>query len=65
MATLKADLTMCQGYGNCMAVAEDYFDIDDDGVVIVLSAQVAESDTARVEDAARSCPASALSVEPT
>jgi ferredoxin len=64
MATLKADLSMCQGYANCVAAAEDYFDIDDDGVVVVLKAQVPESERARIEEAARSCPVSALSVEP-
>jgi ferredoxin len=64
MATLKADLGLCQGYANCVAAADDYFDIDDNGVVIVLKAEVPESEIARVEDAARSCPVSALSVEP-
>jgi ferredoxin len=64
MATLKADLGLCQGYANCVAAADDYFDINDDGVVVVLKADVPESETARVEDAARSCPVSALSVDP-
>jgi ferredoxin len=63
MASLKADLSLCQGYANCLAMAEDYFDIDDDGVVIILNSDVPESEIARVEDAAWSCPASALSVE--
>ncbi|MGH3971093.1 MAG: ferredoxin [Mycobacterium sp.] len=34
MATLKADRATCQGYANCVAAAEDYFDNDDDGVVV-------------------------------
>ena len=63
MATLKAELSICQGYGNCLGVAADYFDIDDDGVVVVLRTDVAESDRARVEDAVLSCPVSALRVE--
>jgi 3-phenylpropionate/trans-cinnamate dioxygenase ferredoxin reductase subunit len=46
-----------------VAAAEDYFDIDDDGVVIVLTADVPESERARVEEAARTCPVSALRVE--
>ena len=33
MATVIADLGACQGYANCVAGADDYFDIDDDGVV--------------------------------
>jgi 3-phenylpropionate/trans-cinnamate dioxygenase ferredoxin reductase subunit len=63
MATLKADLGTCQGYANCVASADDYFDIDDDGVVVLLKIQVADSDRSRVEEAVRSCPVSALLME--
>ncbi len=63
MPTAKANPSACQGYANCVAAADDYFDIDDDGVVVLLTTDVAESDRVRVEEAARSCPASALWVE--
>ena len=63
MATLKADLSLCQGYANCVVAAGDYFDIDDDGKVVLLKLEVAESDRVRVEEAARSCPVSALRLE--
>lgn len=63
MAVVKADLEACQGYANCVVGAEDVFDIDDDGVVVLLRAGVPESERARVEEAARSCPVSALIVE--
>lgn len=63
MATVKSDKSACQGYANCVAGAEDYFDIDDDGIVVVLKEDVPESDLTRVEDAARSCPVSALWLE--
>jgi|TARA_R100000365_G_C2747758_1_gene78010 3-phenylpropionate/trans-cinnamate dioxygenase ferredoxin reductase subunit len=63
MATLKADLSLCQGYANCVMAAGDYFDIDDDGKVVLLKIDVPDSDRIRVEEAARSCPVSALVVE--
>ena len=63
MATLKADVSTCQGYANCVAAADDYFDIDDDGVVTILHADVPDAERARIEEAARSCPVSALRVE--
>lgn len=63
MAVVKADVEACQGYANCVVGAEDYFDIDDDGVVVLLRAEVSENDHGRVEEAARSCPVSALLVE--
>lgn len=62
MATVKADLSLCQGYANCVAAADDYFDIDDNGLVVVLKAEFPESDRAHVEEAVRSCPVSALRI---
>lgn len=62
MAIVKADIEACQGYANCVIGAEDVFDIDDDGNVIVLKDTIAEADRKRIEDAARSCPVSALTV---
>jgi ferredoxin len=63
MPIVTADLTVCQGYANCVLAAEDYFDIDDDGVVVVLKSEVPEADRGRVEEAVRSCPVSALLME--
>ncbi len=65
MPVVKADLTACQGYANCVVAADDYFDIDDDGVVIVLQSEVPEAERGRVEEAVRSCPVSALRMEDT
>ncbi|GAA4994929.1 ferredoxin [Streptomyces sp. NBC_00873] len=62
MAVIRADLGACQGYANCVVGADDYFDIDDDGIVVVLKAEVPDADRKRVEEAARSCPVSALKV---
>lgn len=58
-----ADFGACQGYANCVVGADDYFDLDDDGVVVVLRDDVPESEVKRVTDAVRSCPVSALRVE--
>ena len=63
MLVIKADLQVCQGYANCVIGASDYFDLDDDGVVVLLNTEVPESERARVVEAARSCPVSALVVE--
>ncbi|MFG0211408.1 ferredoxin, partial [Streptococcus suis] len=52
-----------QGYANCIMAAGDYFDLDDDGVVILLRTEVDEADRKRVTEAANSCPVSALRVE--
>lgn len=62
MPFVKADLEACQGYANCVMGADDVFDLDDEGVVVLLSTEVSEEARARVEDAANSCPVSALRV---
>ena len=63
MARLLADFKACQGYGNCITGAPDVYDIDDDGTVVLLKDEIAEQDRPRVEEAARSCPVDALSIE--
>lgn len=63
MPRLTADYEACQGYGNCITGASDVYDIDDDGVVVLLKEEIPESDRGRVEEAARSCPVNALGVE--
>ena len=62
MAKILVDLDACQGYANCVVAADDVFDIDDDGVVDLLKTTIDDSDRSRVEEAARSCPVSALTV---
>jgi ferredoxin len=60
---LKADFTACQGYANCITGAPDAYDIDDDGVVVLLKEEITEEERPRIEEAARSCPVSALTIE--
>jgi ferredoxin len=57
---IHADVGKCQGYGNCAALDEEHFDLDDDGLVVIRRDTVtaAEHDTAA--DAVRGCPAEAI-----
>lgn len=63
MPVLKADFGKCQGYANCVDAAPDAYDISDDGVVVLLKEHIPAEDRARIEEAARSCPVGALSIE--
>lgn len=63
MPRLLADVEACQGYGNCITGASDAYDIDDDGKVVLLTEEINDADRPRVEEAARSCPVNALSIE--
>jgi ferredoxin len=60
---VRADQNMCQGYANCVLQADDVFDVDDDGTVVLLRTTIPEDDRTRVTHAALSCPVGALSVE--
>ena len=63
MPFLKADFEACQGYANCVDAAPDAYDIDDDGVVVLLKHEITPEERPRLEEAARSCPVSALTIE--
>jgi ferredoxin len=43
--------------------AAETFDVDDDGVVVLLRDSFAEAERTRIEDAVRSCPVNALRIE--
>jgi len=62
MTQVKADLEACQGYANCVMAADRYFDLSDDGEVVILQAEVAEVDRDQVEPAVASCPVNALTL---
>jgi ferredoxin len=57
---IQADARKCQGYGNCVDLDPTHFDLDDDGLVVVLADSVAPSDEARAGAAVRSCPVNAI-----
>ncbi|MFC9514964.1 ferredoxin [Nocardiaceae bacterium NPDC056970] len=63
MATIKVDLSKCQGYANCVVTSPDAFDLGDDGKVVLLTREVTPDKLAEVEEGVRSCPAAALSLE--
>ncbi|MDP9392532.1 MAG: ferredoxin [Actinomycetota bacterium] len=63
MPVLKADFGACQGYANCVDAAPEVYDIDDDGVVVLLKEHITDEERPRIEEAARSCPVNALMIE--
>lgn len=60
---LASDVGKCQGYGNCVAIDEKHFDLDDDGLVVVLDESVAPDELETAEEAIRSCPVAAIWLE--
>jgi ferredoxin len=57
---VDVDRTKCIGSGNCTIVAQELFDLDDQGLVILLDPDPESFDTADVAEAG--CPARAIRV---
>jgi ferredoxin len=60
---VAADRDVCIGSGNCVLSAPAVFDQDDDeGLVVLLSADVDAPDAGAVRDAVAHCPSGALRI---
>ena len=60
---IVADLDKCEGLGMCEAMANDYFEVDEDeDQVTILDDSPPESDRAHVYAAVQACPVLALSL---
>lgn len=57
---VEVDLEKCTGHGICESIAEDVFEVQDDGSVRIHDAQRPESDRDRMQQAVTQCPAAAL-----
>jgi ferredoxin len=54
----------CQGHGRCAVIAPDVFDTDDLGHAVVLLHPCPEQFRAAAEEAAFTCPESAITISP-
>ena len=57
---VEVDLDKCTGHGICESIAEDVFEVQDDGTVRIDEKDRPESDRDRMQQAVTQCPAAAL-----
>ena len=57
---VEVDLDKCTGHGICESIAEDVFEVQDDGTVHIDEADRPDSDRERMQQAVIQCPAAAL-----
>ncbi len=57
---VEVDLDKCTGHGICESIAEDVFEVQDDGIVAIEEPERPESDRDRMQQAVTQCPAAAL-----
>ena len=60
--TLRIDLTLCVGFGDCVAEAEHVFELTDDGLVRFRDGAPPDAPRALLEAACTACPVDALSL---
>ncbi|CAN5167175.1 ferredoxin [soil metagenome] len=60
---VDVDLGKCTGHGICESIAEDVFEVQDDGSVVILEQDRPEADRERMQQAVTQCPAAALRLE--
>jgi ferredoxin len=56
------DMDLCQNHGQCTFAAPEVFQLDEDGVLVVLNDEPDESQRAVCEDAADVCPVQAITI---
>ena len=59
---VQADRDVCIQAGNCVMVADNLFDQDDDGVVVVLVDEVPDGEEDKAREAVKLCPSQALKI---
>jgi ferredoxin len=57
---VEVDLDKCTGHGICESIADDVFEVQDDGTVLIRENDRPESDRDRMQQAVTQCPAAAL-----
>ena len=57
---VAVELTKCTGHGICESIADDVFEVQDDGTVVIHGADRPESDRERMQQSVTQCPAAAL-----
>jgi ferredoxin len=62
MVRATVDGAKCQGHGRCAMLAPDVFDIDDDGLGVVLVDPVPAAEESSARDAELNCPESAIAL---
>ena len=59
---VEVDVARCTGHGICETIADDVFEVEDDGRVHIHGNHRPESDRARMQRAVTQCPAAALTL---
>lgn len=57
------DFVKCTGLGICESMAPEFFEVNDDGDLVLLKEDITDDDLQSVEEAVAGCPTEALRIE--
>ena len=57
---VEVDFTKCTGLGICESLAPDVFEVNDEGNLVLLRADITDDELQGVEEAVAGCPTEAL-----
>lgn len=59
---VEVDFSKCTGLGICESLAPAFFEVNDDGDLVLLKADIGDDDVQGVEEAVAGCPNEALRI---
>jgi ferredoxin len=59
---VQVDKQACRGYANCVMAAPDLFDLNDEGIVVILVDEIHGHQESDAREGVRSCPVHALRI---
>ena len=57
------DFDKCTGLGICESLAPDFFEVNDDGDLMLLKSDITDDELQAVEEPVAGCPTEALTIE--
>lgn len=57
------DFAKCTGLGICESIAPEFFEVNDEGGLVLLKGNISEDEIESVEEAVAGCPTEALRIE--
>lgn len=62
MKCVVVDFNKCTGLGICESLAPDFFEVNDDGELLLLKEEISDEEMQEVEEAVNGCPTEALTI---
>lgn len=60
---VNVDFAKCTGLGICESMAPDFFEVNDEGDLVLLKEDLTDDELQSVEEAVSGCPTEALRIE--